>query len=130
MMSDYRECLVITLVVLYNHHMTMNPNARQLEALTARIIAMPTRITHMTVPSDDDLQRLFASILALANALDVPTSALPHLLMLAHDRTTPNDFPYADHLVFLYATMIFTLYAVSDDTFDELMFDHLPEPTD
>lgn len=106
--------------------MTMTPKPDVLQALMHRIMtAAPIRTR--VQPSDADLERLFASVFDLAASLDVPRDRVPQLLITAHDQITATDYPYADHLVVLYAMTIFALYYVSDDTFDELLEHFAPE---
>lgn len=114
------------MIFLYNIAMTMTPNTKALESLSNAIMNA-TRPQSRIVPSTTDLDRMFMSIMSLASSLDVPRDRLPQLLINAHDGLTLTDYPYADHLVVLYAMTIFALYYISDDTFDDLMSAVLPE---
>lgn len=109
--------------LLYNYRMTMTPKPQQIERVARRLLNIRemTPLARLVTPSDAEAETLFAAAFDLAHSLDVPRDRVANLLIHAHDSATLTDFPYADHLVYLYMLTVHTLYFISDDTFDELL---------
>lgn len=100
--------------------MTMNERA---DALIARLTRRNARVSPMNkaVIDDDTMRVIVESIRALAHVLTVPDELIPSMLDLASDNVLRSGLPSNDQLLYAHMLNIFSLYFISDDTFDDLM---------